>query len=443
MPDRPRSVGHTVDRNGHTVDRSHSVRSLIDSYVPAEPIESYTKYPNPTPNVLHTKDELNEIVTKYNSMSMSFEEIAAEIASSKTEEGEEEEEEPAWPNIMTTEIKTSRSVVHDEIRGKKTRLERMNKSRSVPSRHGYKEEESDADADGTSVRHVGSIEEIRLALSLGERVERLIEKSVSMVTGEKTYSWYTPGKNCEKLHNVNDPAAKAPSKDGSESSDLDCSESPDLDCSKSPDLDCSNVGEDITTGCNFAENIAAGTCPGGRTNGWLLAKKTRRTFARRMSKEDDDDTGSRNIQERPKEVVPESPLAFSLGEAVENVIEGSVRNLTSGKSYEWTRHKKKVARAAFRAAAAAAAETAAETDADEGDDGDEWIPASNDNWDLPLDERQDANEEDLISTKKMEQQQQQEADIGASIEDSDLEIAKIDCMYAIGFEVHKAFGAVG
>jgi len=415
MPNRPRSVGHTVDRNGHTVDRSHSVgRSLIDSFVPAEPIESYTKYPNPTPNVLHTKDELNEIVKKYNSMSMSFEEIAAEIASSKTEEGEEEEEEeePAWPNIMTTEIKTSRSVVHDEIRGKKTRLERMNKSRSVPSRHGYKEEKSDADADGTSVRHEGSIEEIRLALSLGERVERLIEKSVSVVTGEKIYSWYTPSENCERLHNVNNPAAKAPSKDCSESPDLDCSESPDLDCSKSPDLDCSNVGGGITTGCNFAENIVAGTCPGGR----FLAKK---------------------------EVVPESPLAFSLGEAVENVIEGSVRNLTSGKSYEWTRHKKKVARAAFRAAAAAAAETAAETNADEGDDGDEWIPASNDNWDLPLDERQDANEEDLISTKKMEQQQQQEADISASIEDSDLEIAKIDCMYAIGFEVHKAFGAVG
>eukprot|EP00588_Corethron_pennatum_P000345 CAMPEP_0194285018 /NCGR_PEP_ID=MMETSP0169-20130528/29148_1 /TAXON_ID=218684 /ORGANISM="Corethron pennatum, Strain L29A3" /LENGTH=335 /DNA_ID=CAMNT_0039031027 /DNA_START=320 /DNA_END=1327 /DNA_ORIENTATION=+ len=335
-------------------------------------------------------------------MSMSFEEIAAELSSSRTET----EEAPMWPDNMTSEIKTSRSVAHDEIRGKKKRLERMNKSRSVPSRNVYSEEEPDADADGKSVQHEGSIEDIRLALSLGERVERLIEKSVSMVTGEKTYSWYTPGENGESLHNVNFPTDEAPYEGRSKSSNSDCSKSsksPDLDYSKSPDLDCSNVGGCTITGCIFAENIVEGAYTEERID----------------------------------------PLVFNLGEAVERTIEDSVRNLTSAKSYEWTRHKQKVARAPFGAAAAAAAEATAETTADEVDDADEWIPASSDNWDLPLDEREDANEEDLVSTKKNEQQQQQEADIGASIEDSDLAIAKVDCMYAIGLKVHEAFGALG
>jgi len=131
-----------------------------------------------------------------------------------------------------------------------------------------------------------------------------------------------------------------------------------------------------------------------RETGIVVPKSTKRDEQRSLSKTAPQ--AIENIEDSGDAVVPGINFAFSIGEAVENVIEGSVRNITGGQSYEWNEREKKGA----KAAAGAAAEL----------------------------KKEESERENVIEGRLVDD----------SMENSDLQMAKHDCMFAVGYGVHEA-----
>jgi len=349
MPEgRSHSVGHTsqvpvpigvVPNNRHEIS--------IDSFAEIESRESFSKYPahddakgrfnshsievrenrHPTKVQIDSshRERIDGIIKKhrvFGPMGASFENVGGDasvedLGNTTTAATSDEEQGPPG-------IEFSQSVTDGDI----TRtyrslglLERLNKSRSVPIRSEHsqgptssKKKRESARRKSDALRRECSNEKLKMALDLGERVESMIEQSVCMITGRtETYSWYEPVKKVYDLNNDNDDddAADEAGADEAEA-EADDEDLEDKDYEEKP-------GDKVLYSKRGTE-AASGWQP---EDGLLFR-------------------GDDGSEESMEENIPTIPLVFSLGEAMENVIEGSVRNLTAEKSYEWkTKPKRK------------------------------------------------------------------------------------------------------
>merc|ERR1740124_750241 len=147
----------------------------------------------------------------------------------------------------------------------------------------------------------------------------MIEQSVCMITGRtETYSWYEPVKKVYDLNNDNDDDDAA-DEAGADEAGADEAEA-EADDEDLEDKDYEEKPGDKVLYSKRGTEAASGWQP---EDGLLFR-------------------GDDGSEESMEENIPTIPLVFSLGEAMENVIEGSVRNLTAEKSYEWkTKPKRK------------------------------------------------------------------------------------------------------
>jgi len=350
---RSHSVGHTSQVPvpiGVVSNDRHEIS--IDSFAEIESRESFSKYPahddakgrfnshsievrenrHPTKVQIDSshRERIDGIIKKhrvFGPMGASFENVGGgasveDLGNTTTAATSDEEQGPPG-------IEFSQSVTDDDI----TRtyrslglLERLNKSRSVPSRSGHsqgptssKKKRESARRKSDALRRECSNEKLKMALDLGERVESMIEQSVCMITGRtETYSWYEPVKKIYDLNNDNDDDDAA-DEAGADEAGADEAEA-EADDEDLEDKDYEEKPGDKVLYSKRGTEAASGWQP---EDGLLFR-------------------GDDGSEESMEENIPTIPLVFSLGEAMENVIEGSVRNLTAEKSYQWkTKPKRK------------------------------------------------------------------------------------------------------
>eukprot|EP00588_Corethron_pennatum_P012183 CAMPEP_0194266338 /NCGR_PEP_ID=MMETSP0169-20130528/1277_1 /TAXON_ID=218684 /ORGANISM="Corethron pennatum, Strain L29A3" /LENGTH=614 /DNA_ID=CAMNT_0039006999 /DNA_START=74 /DNA_END=1918 /DNA_ORIENTATION=+ len=333
--------GHelSVDSDRHEIS--------IDSFAEIESRESFSKYPahddarfnshsiqvreNRHPDkvqidVAH-RERIDGIIKKHRVLGPlgdSFEQL---------EEGSASSEEPGNATAATTPeeevgpaeppgIEFSQSVTDDDITRTYRSLgliERLNKTRSVPSpsarprsptSSGKKRGGSGRKAE--TLRRMRSNEQLKLALTLGERVESVIEQSVCMITGRaETYTWYEPVKKVYDLSHDEEDGATSDEAEADSGVDTADAEVEDKEYEQKP-------GDKVLYSKRGTEPAS-----GWQPEDGLLFRE--------------EDGSEENLVEN----VPAIPLVFSLGEVVENIIEGTVHNLTAEKSYAWKPPKSK------------------------------------------------------------------------------------------------------
>jgi len=226
------------------------------------------------------------------------------------------------------------------------------------------------------------IEQSKLTVGFSENMGNIVETSSVKLTCEKSYSWSEPVGRAYDTTNYK--AAYAPL-----SESIDCVDegNPFLSVALRK-YEWKNM--DSQKKVQTVERV-------GRHNketGIVVPTSTKRDDQRNLPKTAPQ--AIENIKDSGDAVVPSIKLAFNIGEAVENVIEGSIRNITGGQSYEWNEREKKDT----KAAAGAAAEL-----------------------------KKEESEQKNITERRL---------VDDSMENSDLQMAKHDCMYAVGYGVHEA-----
>mmetsp|Transcript_42054 Transcript_42054/g.82480 ORF Transcript_42054/g.82480 Transcript_42054/m.82480 type:complete len:462 (+) Transcript_42054:57-1442(+) len=234
------------------------------------------------------------------------------------------------------------------------------------------------------------IEQSQMTVGLSENMDNIVETSFRKVTFEKSYSWSEPVGRAYDTTNYKAAYTPLLSMDKREFRDsIDCVDkgNPFLSAALRK-YEWKSIDSQKKT--QTFKRVGRHK----RETGIVVPKSTKRDEQRSLSKTAPQ--AIENIEDSGDAVVPGINFAFSIGEAVENVIEGSVRNITGGQSYEWNEREKKGA----KAAAGAAAEL----------------------------KKEESERENVIEGRLVDD----------SMENSDLQMAKHDCMFAVGYGVHEA-----